>query len=122
MADVPGTRPIRLPRALTPLRHRNFRLLVIGQVTSNVGDACCAVAPPWYVPATHGGAVLLGTVLAANGFGNVLTITAFQRWAPPGTLGRPRPARLARLRCPRRPRSRGGSAGAVGRQGAAAGA
>jgi hypothetical protein len=24
----------------------------------------------------------------ANGFANVLTITAFQRWAPPGTLSR----------------------------------
>jgi hypothetical protein len=25
------------PRALAPLRHRGFRLLTIGQVTSNVG-------------------------------------------------------------------------------------
>jgi hypothetical protein len=37
------------PRALALLRQRGFRLLTIGQVTSNVGDACYAVALPWYV-------------------------------------------------------------------------
>jgi hypothetical protein len=36
------------PRALAPLRQRGFRLLTIGQVTSNVGDACYAVALAWY--------------------------------------------------------------------------
>ncbi|MBO0803067.1 MAG: MFS transporter [Nocardiopsaceae bacterium] len=59
--------PRAAPRALAPLRHRGFRLLMTGQVTSNLGDACYAVALPWYVLATHGGAVLLGTVLAAYG-------------------------------------------------------
>jgi predicted MFS family arabinose efflux permease len=86
MAGFPGARPIRLPRALTPLRHRNFRLLVIGQVTSNVGDACYAVALPWYVLATHGGAVLLGTVLAAYGIPRTALIAfggyASDRWRP----------------------------------------
>jgi hypothetical protein len=104
-----------------------------------VGDACYAVALPWYVLAEHGGALLLGTVLVAygvsrtvllaagghasdrwrpwtvmmstdairalgvgalaagaalaaigvlNGFGNVVMITVFQRWAPPDLLGR----------------------------------
>jgi predicted MFS family arabinose efflux permease len=56
-----------LPRALTPLRHRSFRLLLAGQVTSNVGDACYAVALPWYVLAAHGGVALLGIVLVAYG-------------------------------------------------------
>jgi hypothetical protein len=37
------------PRALTPLRNRSLRLLLAGQVASNVGDACYAVALPWYV-------------------------------------------------------------------------
>ncbi len=37
------------PRAMAPLRHRGYRLLVAGQVTSNAGDACYAVALPWYV-------------------------------------------------------------------------
>ena len=86
MADFPAARPIRLPRALTPLRHRDFRLLVIGQVTSNAGDACYAVALPWYVLATHGGAVLLGTVLAAYGVPRTALIAfggyASDRWRP----------------------------------------
>jgi predicted MFS family arabinose efflux permease len=58
---------VRTARALAPLRHRRFRLLVAGQLTSNVGDAFYAVALPWYVLATHGGPLLLGTVLAAYG-------------------------------------------------------
>jgi MFS family permease len=86
MAGCGGARPIRLPRALTPLRHRSFRLLVIGQVTSNAGDACYAVALPWYVLATHGGAVLLGTVLAAYGIPRTALIVlggyASDRWRP----------------------------------------
>jgi len=77
---------IRLPRALTPLRHRDFRLLFAGQLTSNVGDACYAVALPWYVLATHGGAVLLGTVLAAYGIPRTALIAfggyASDRWRP----------------------------------------
>jgi len=43
-------------RGLAPLRHRGFRFLVAGQLGSNVGDAFYAVALPWYVLATHGGA------------------------------------------------------------------
>jgi hypothetical protein len=49
-------------------------------------------------PAVGGALVALGSTLAvaaamaaigvANGFGNVLTITAFQRWAAPSLLGR----------------------------------
>jgi MFS family permease len=66
----------RLPRAAAPLRHRGFRLLVAGQVTSNVGDACYAVALPWFVLAGHGGTVLLGTVLAAYGIPRTVLILA----------------------------------------------
>ena len=58
---------MRLPRALAPLRNRSLRLLLAGQVTSNVGDACYAVALPWYVLAVHGGTALLGAVLVAYG-------------------------------------------------------
>ena len=74
------------PPALKPLRHRGFRLLTAGQVASNVGDACYAVALPWYVLAGHGGALLLGTVLAAYGIPRTLLITAggyaSDRWGP----------------------------------------
>ncbi len=73
-------------RALAPLRQRGFRLLTIGQVTSNVGDACYAVALPWYVLAAHGGVLLLGTVLAAYGVPRTALIAvggwASDRWRP----------------------------------------
>ena len=73
-------------RALAPLRLRGFRLLTIGQVTSNVGDACYAVALPWYVLAAHGGVLLLGTVLAAYGVPRTALIAvggyASDRWRP----------------------------------------
>jgi MFS family permease len=50
-----------------PLAVRNFRLLTGGQLTSTAGDYCYAVALPWLVLSTHGGPVLLGTVLACYG-------------------------------------------------------
>lgn len=49
------------------LRSRPFRLLAGGQFVSNMGDGLYAVALPWYVLAHHGGAVLLGAVLACYG-------------------------------------------------------
>jgi MFS family permease len=73
-------------RGLAPLRHRGFRLLVGGQFTSGAGDACYAVALPWYVLAAHGGALLLGTVLAAYGIARTAAIVAggqaSDRWRP----------------------------------------
>ncbi len=50
-----------------PLAVRNFQLLTGGQLASTVGDYCYAVALPWLVLSTHGGVVLLGTVLACYG-------------------------------------------------------
>jgi MFS family permease len=50
-----------------PLAVRNFRLLAGGQFASTVGDFCYAVALPWLVLSSHGGAVLLGVVLACYG-------------------------------------------------------
>ena len=50
-----------------PLAVRGHRLLAAGQFTSTVGDYCYAVALPWLVLSAHGGAVLLGTVLACYG-------------------------------------------------------
>jgi predicted MFS family arabinose efflux permease len=54
-------------RGLAPLRHRGFRLLAGGQLASNLGDAFYMVALPWYVLSHHGGALLLGSVLACYG-------------------------------------------------------
>jgi hypothetical protein len=46
---------------------RSFRLLAGGQFASTIGDYCYAVALPWLVLSSHGGAILLGTVLACYG-------------------------------------------------------
>jgi MFS family permease len=66
----------RLPAAIRsgPLASRNFRLLTAGQFTSTVGDFCYAVALPWLVLSTHGGPVLLGTVLACYGIPRTIFI------------------------------------------------
>ncbi len=75
-----------MPRALAPLRHGSFRLLVSGQLTSNLGDAFYAVALPWYVLSAHGGPLLLGSVLAAYGISRTLLLAvggqASDRWRP----------------------------------------
>jgi predicted MFS family arabinose efflux permease len=73
-------------RGLGPLHHRGFRLLAAGQLASNVGDSCYAVALPWYVLAEHGGALLLGTVLVAYGVPRTVLLAvgghASDRWRP----------------------------------------
>lgn len=50
-----------------PLAVRNFQLLTGGQFASTVGDYFYVVALPWLILSTHGGTVLLGTVLACYG-------------------------------------------------------
>ena len=50
------------PRAV-----RSFRRLSGGQFASTIGAYCNAVALPWLVLSAHGGAILLGTVLACYG-------------------------------------------------------
>ena len=79
-------RPGLAPRGLAPLRHRSFRLLFGGQLASNLGDAFYAVALPWYVLATHGGVVLLGTVLVAYGVPRTMALAVgghlSDRWRP----------------------------------------
>jgi MFS family permease len=73
-------------RGLVPLCHRGFRWFTAGQVASNVGDGLYAVALPWYVLASHGGALLLGTVLAAYGISRTALLFvgghASDRWRP----------------------------------------
>lgn len=77
---------MRRPRGLLPLWHRGFRRLVVGQLASNLGDAFYAVALPWDVLASHGGALLLGTVLAAYGIPRVALLAVgghlSDRWRP----------------------------------------
>ena len=73
-------------RSFAPLGYPRFRLLVGGQLASNVGNAFYAVALPWYVLRVHGGTVLLGTVLAGYGIARVAALvpggSAADRWRP----------------------------------------
>jgi len=57
-----------------PLGVRSFRLLAGGQLTSTIGDYCYAVALPWLVLSSHGGAILLGVVLACYGVSRLALI------------------------------------------------
>jgi predicted MFS family arabinose efflux permease len=55
---------------------RRVALLVSGQAASTIGDACYAVALPWYVLSGHGGAAALGTTLAAYGVARAAAMPA----------------------------------------------
>jgi MFS family permease len=59
-----------------PLASRDFRLYAAGQLTSTIGDLCFAIALPWLILSTHGGPVLLGTVLACYGGPRTVLIPA----------------------------------------------
>lgn len=70
----PGQRRSRLRSfngILAPLRRRNYRLLVGGQLVSNIGDEFYLVALPWFLLNSGGGAQALGLVLAAYGIPRV---------------------------------------------------
>lgn len=75
---------------LGTVRHRGFRLLVAGQLASNIGDGVYAVALPWYVLAHGGSVLLLGTVLAAYGIPRTALIAVgghlADRWGPWTTM------------------------------------
>lgn len=75
-----------LRRFLAPLRQRSFGFLLAGQTASNIGDFFYLVALPWYVLASHGGVVLLGSVLAAYGIPRTALMAAgghaSDRWRP----------------------------------------
>jgi hypothetical protein len=62
------------------------RPAVVGSLAF-LGAAGCAAAVPYLGSAVGGGGALLGYGVL-NGFGNVVTITAFQRWVPAALMGR----------------------------------
>jgi MFS family permease len=76
-----------LPRALAPLRHRDYRLLAASMALSLLGAGLWAVAVVWQVVALGGGpaALSLVTALSAGGmlastlFGGVLA-DRFPQW------------------------------------------
>jgi MFS family permease len=65
--------PPRL-RVLEPLRHRDFRLLWIGQTVSQIGDAAFVVALGWRAFTLTGKASSLGIVLAIEALGLIATL------------------------------------------------
>ena len=61
------------------------RPVVVGSLAYLAEALCIGLAP--YLGSVAGVSAAMVGLGIANGFANVLTITAFQRWAPPGTLG-----------------------------------
>ena len=62
------------------------RPVLAGSLAYLAQAVCIGFAP--YLGSVAGVSAAMVGLGIANGFANVLTITAFQRWAPPGTLGR----------------------------------
>lgn len=65
---------------------RARRPVIAGSLAFLAEAACIAVVPS--ASATLAVAAAMAGLGVMNGFGNVLTITAFQRWAPPAMMGR----------------------------------
>lgn len=59
---------------LAPLRHRDFRLLFVGQTVSMAGNQLYAVALPFQILALHGSAIQLGTGFATFASAQLITI------------------------------------------------
>ena len=59
-------RVVMIRRAFTSLRIRNFRLFMAGQLVSNIGTWCQAVALGWLVYTLTGSGTALGTVTAVQ--------------------------------------------------------
>ena len=61
-------------KILAPLRHRNFRLLFIGQAISMIGNQLYFVALPFQILALHGSPLQLGTGFAIFATAQLVTI------------------------------------------------
>lgn len=66
--------PSRLPRALHPLRHREFRLLAASATASLTADGLWLIAAVWQVMALGGSPADLSLVAAATSLGLVVTV------------------------------------------------
>src|SRR3954454_2018654 len=67
------TRMATLPRALSPLRHRQYRLLAASMTFSLLAAGLWAVALVWQVVALHGGPAALSLVTALGAGGMLAT-------------------------------------------------
>jgi MFS family permease len=70
----PGVAPSRLPRALRPLHHRQYRLLAGSGAASLLADGLWLVALVWQVIALGGGPSDLSIVAAATSLGLVAAV------------------------------------------------
>jgi MFS family permease len=70
-----------LPRALTPLGERNFRLLWLGQGISAVGDSITPVALAFATISLNGSASALGLVMATSTLAQVIALPIGGVWA-----------------------------------------
>ena len=66
--------PVESERPDRPLRHRNFRFLVIGSATSTLGNSITPVALAFAVLDLGGSATDLGLVVAAFALADVVTV------------------------------------------------
>lgn len=64
------------------LRHRDFRLLWLGQATSLIGDQFAMIAMPWLA------FIVMFLLGSANGYFVITTITLLQEGTPRSMLGR----------------------------------
>ena len=62
------------PRSRGPLSSPPFRMLLVGQSLSNLGNYVRTIAFPWLVLGTHGNVTLLGTVVAVGGVATMVGI------------------------------------------------
>lgn len=73
-APQPAPQPSRLPRALRPFRHRDYRFLVAATAISLFGSGMWIVALVWQVMALGGGPTDLSIVATASSIGMLLTV------------------------------------------------
>ena len=65
---------MRTPRVLLPLRHRDFRLLFLGQSVSNFGNTFWLVALPFQLIALGATPVQLGTAVGLSGISTLVFV------------------------------------------------
>src|ERR1700716_4276166 len=66
--------PIRAPRILEPLRHRDFRLLWAGRTVSVFGDFINSVTLPFQILALGGGPLELGIYGAVTSVASIVFV------------------------------------------------
>ncbi len=69
------------PKKLSPLKERNFVLLLLGQTISALGDRCQELALVWLAISLTGSTILVGTILTVNYIPTILLLIIGGVWA-----------------------------------------